>query len=36
VTVAHSVVFMPMRKKVVGYKMDPFGAHIFYGVDVTE
>ena len=25
--IAHSVVFMPMRKNVVGYKMSPFGAH---------
>jgi dipeptide transport system substrate-binding protein len=36
VTVAHSVVFMPMRKNVTGYKMDPFGSHIFYGVDIAE
>jgi len=36
VTVAHSVVFMPMRKSVTGYKMDPFGSHNFYGVDVAE
>jgi dipeptide transport system substrate-binding protein len=34
VTIAHSVVFMPMRKEVVGYKIDPFGGHIFYGVDL--
>ncbi|HSA80598.1 MAG TPA: ABC transporter substrate-binding protein [Geminicoccaceae bacterium] len=34
VTVAHSVVFMPVRKEVVGYKIDPFGGHIFYGVDL--
>jgi dipeptide transport system substrate-binding protein len=34
VTIAHSVVFMPMRKEVVGYKMDPFGIHQFYGVDI--
>ncbi len=34
VTVAHSVVFMPMRKEVTGYKMDPFGIHQFYGVDI--
>jgi len=34
VTIAHSVVFMPMRKEVVNYKIDPFGAHIFYGVDL--
>ena len=33
-TIAHSIVFMPMRKDVVGYKIDPFGGHYFYGVDV--
>ncbi len=27
VTVAHSAVFMPMRKKVTGYKVDPLGGH---------
>ncbi|MEZ5935068.1 MAG: ABC transporter substrate-binding protein [Alphaproteobacteria bacterium] len=34
VTIAHSVVFMPLRKEVVGYKIDPFGGHQFYGVDL--
>lgn len=34
VTIAHSIVFMPVRKNVVGYKIDPFGGHIFYGVDL--
>jgi dipeptide transport system substrate-binding protein len=34
VTVAHSIVFMPLRKEVVGYKIDPFGGHVFYGVDL--
>jgi dipeptide transport system substrate-binding protein len=34
VTVAHSVVFKPVRKEVTGYKIHPFGGHIFYGVDV--
>ncbi len=33
-TIAHSVVFMPMRKEVVGYKINPFGGHGFYGVDL--
>ena len=33
-TIAHSVVFMPMRKEVVNYKSDPFGGHSFYGVDL--
>lgn len=35
-TIAHSVVFMPMSKKVSGYKMDPLGSHRFDGVDITE
>jgi dipeptide transport system substrate-binding protein len=34
VTVAHSIVFMPLRQEVVGYKIDPFGGHVFYGVDL--
>ena len=33
-TIAHSVVFNAMRKEVTGYKIDPFGGHIFYGVDL--
>ncbi|GAA0591038.1 ABC transporter substrate-binding protein [Caenispirillum bisanense] len=33
-TVAHSVVFMPMREEVTGYKISPFGKHDFYGVDL--
>ncbi|WP_170330405.1 ABC transporter substrate-binding protein [Ruegeria arenilitoris] len=33
-TIAHSVVFMPMRNEVQGYKVHPLGGHIFYGVSV--
>jgi dipeptide transport system substrate-binding protein len=33
-TIAHSVVFMPLRKNVVGYKVDPLGGHSFYSVDL--
>ncbi len=33
-TIAHSVVFKPIRKEVTGFKIDPFGGHIFYGVDL--
>ncbi|MCW2306823.1 ABC transporter substrate-binding protein [Rhodobium gokarnense] len=33
-TIAHSVVFEPVRKEVSDYKIDPFGGHIFYGVDL--
>ena len=36
VTVAHSVVYVPMRKNIVGYRIDPFGGQIFYGVDVKK
>jgi dipeptide transport system substrate-binding protein len=35
-TVAHSVVFKPLRKEVIDFKISPFGAHIFYGVDISE
>lgn len=35
-TIAHSVVFMPMSKKVSGYVMDPLGGHWFTGVDIAE
>ncbi|MEC9344057.1 MAG: ABC transporter substrate-binding protein [Pseudomonadota bacterium] len=35
-TIAHSVVHMPMRKEVTGYKMDPLGGHNFEGVDLAE
>jgi len=33
-TIAHSVVFEPLSKNVVDYKIDPLGGHIFYGVDL--
>ncbi len=36
VTIAHSVVFMPVRSEVIDYRIDPFGGHIFYGVDIQE
>jgi len=36
ITIAHSVVFEPMRKEVSGYKMSPFGQHDFYAVDIEE
>ncbi len=35
-TIAHSIVFKPMRKEVQDFKIDPFGGHIFYGVDLAE
>ncbi len=33
-TIAHSVVFEPVRKEVKGYKVSPLGRHEFYGVDL--
>ncbi len=33
-TIAHSVVYEPIRTEVQNYKIDPFGGHIFYGVDL--
>ncbi|MGH6925668.1 MAG: ABC transporter substrate-binding protein, partial [Propylenella sp.] len=33
-TIAHSIIHMPMRKEVTGYKMSPLGAHQFEGVDL--
>ncbi len=35
-TVAHSVVYKPVRKEVIDFKIHPFGGHIFYGVDIAE
>ncbi|TXR54495.1 ABC transporter substrate-binding protein [Reinekea thalattae] len=36
ITVAHSVVFEPMRNEVSGYKMSPFGKHDFYAVTLAD
>ncbi|MFM2482268.1 ABC transporter substrate-binding protein [Celerinatantimonas sp. YJH-8] len=36
VTIAHSVVYEPVRSNVEGYKVDPFGKHIFYGVSLSK
>jgi dipeptide transport system substrate-binding protein len=36
VTLDHSVVVMPMSKKVSGYVMSPLGHHAFSGVDIAE
>ncbi len=35
-TLVHSDVYEPMRKDVQNYKVDPFGGHYFYGVDLSE
>jgi dipeptide transport system substrate-binding protein len=34
ITLAHPVIFVPMRKEVENYKIDPLGAYVFYGVDM--
>jgi dipeptide transport system substrate-binding protein len=33
-TIAHSVVFQPVRKEVVDFRIGPFGGNSFYGVDL--
>jgi dipeptide transport system substrate-binding protein len=33
-TIAHSTVYEPMRKELVGYKQSPFNRHEFQGVDL--
>lgn len=35
-TIAHSVVFKPVRKEVKNFVIDPLGGHIFYGVDIEQ
>jgi dipeptide transport system substrate-binding protein len=35
-TIAHSVVFTPMRKSVQNYNMSPLGTVSFEGVDLSE
>ncbi|MGO7202234.1 ABC transporter substrate-binding protein, partial [Rhizobium ruizarguesonis] len=35
-TLDHSLVFVPMSKKVSGFFMDPLGIHRFDGVDISE
>ncbi|MFM2041874.1 MAG: hypothetical protein RLY86_450 [Pseudomonadota bacterium] len=36
VTIAHSVVHMPIRNEVVGYRVSPLGRHQFDGVGLAE
>jgi dipeptide transport system substrate-binding protein len=36
ITVAHSVVYEPIRKEVKGYKIDPLGGHYFYQVSLEK
>ncbi len=35
-TIAHSVVYKPLRNDVKNFKIDPFGGHIFYGVELAQ
>jgi dipeptide transport system substrate-binding protein len=35
-TIAHSVTTQPLRKEVVGYKINPLGDHDFYAVDLQQ
>ena len=35
-TIAHSMIFEPVRSEVIDYRIDPFGGHIFYGVDLKK
>jgi dipeptide transport system substrate-binding protein len=35
ITMAHSIVYVPMRKEVTGYKVDPLGAYVFSSVDIN-
>jgi dipeptide transport system substrate-binding protein len=35
-TIAHAVQLKPINKRVVDFKLSPFGRHDFYGVDVRE
>jgi dipeptide transport system substrate-binding protein len=35
-TIAHAVQLKPVRKRVIDFKLSPFGRHNFYGVDIKE
>jgi len=35
-TIAHAVALKPVRKEVIDFKISPFGAHVFYGVDMAK
>ena len=35
-TIAHAVQLKPVNKRVIDFKLSPFGRHTFYGVDVKE
>ncbi len=36
ITIAHSVVYQPVRREVVDFRIDPFGGNVFYGVDLQS
>ena len=35
-TIAHAVQLKPVSKRVIDFKLSPFGRHTFYGVDVKD
>ncbi len=35
-TIAHAVQLKPIRKEVSGFKLSPFGRHVFYATDIKE
>ena len=35
-TIAHSIVYQPVRNEVEDFRIDPFGGNIFYGVSLAE
>jgi dipeptide transport system substrate-binding protein len=36
ITIAHSIVYEPVRREVKGYKIDPLGGHYFYDVSLEK
>ncbi|PWV61066.1 ABC transporter substrate-binding protein [Plasticicumulans acidivorans] len=36
ITIAHSVVYQPVRKEVEDFRIHPFGLNLFYGVDLKK
>lgn len=36
ITIAHSIIYHPVRKEVVGFKINPLGGHQLYGVDLKD
>lgn len=36
IPIANSIIFHPVRKEVVDFRINPFGGHILYGVDLKQ